>query len=139
MKRYLAGIFAGVAIAVLGGLAASQYGWEARKAYGQATTTTQLPAVTVTTGVANSTAVQIAPTNPGRRTFSICNGSGAAIYVLPGGVTLPTTTSGVPIAVSTCLSPPANALQSGTVLGGGNSWYAIAQAAGPTVVAFIEW
>jgi hypothetical protein len=110
--------------------------WE-NLAVGQ-TTTTLLPNAIVTTGIANVTAVQIAPANPSRRTFSICNGAGAAIYVLPGTVA-PTATSGIPIAVSTCLTPPPNATQNGTYLGGGAPWLAIGQAAGPDVVSFIEW
>lgn len=107
-------------------------------ALGQATTTVQLPAATVTS--VGNVAVQIAPQNPGRRTFSICNGSANSIYANPGTATgLTTTGGGALIAINTCLSPPPNAVQSGTVLGGGNSWFAIGTAAGPTIVSFIEW
>jgi len=108
------------------------------EANGQAVTTVQLPAATVTS-VTSGAAVTIAPTNPGRRTFSICNGTaGSVISVLPGTATTVTATTGIQIASATCLSPPPNLLQSGTMGGGGNSWQAIA--AGTTaVVSFIEW
>jgi len=117
---------------------AALFGLMKDKAEGQAVTTVQLPAATVTS-VTSGAAVTIAPTNPGRRTFSICNGTaGSVISVLPGTATTVTATTGIQIASATCLSPPPNLLQSGTMGGGGNSWQAIA--AGTTaVVSFIEW
>lgn len=136
MKKYLAGIAAGVFAAALAGAAL----WTAtQKAEGQAITTVQLPAATVTS--VSNTAVQIVAQNPGRRSYSICNGSANAIFALPSttGTGLTTSGGGVPIAVSTCLTPPPNLLQSGTAGGGGQSWWAIGVSAGPTVVAFIEW
>jgi hypothetical protein len=107
------------------------------EASGQAITSTQLPAATVT-AVATS-AVTIIPTNSGRRVASICNNTGSAntLFVLPGTTPVVTTANGVAIAAGTCLNPPANLLQSGTVGGGGNSWQGIT--AGTATAAVIEW
>jgi hypothetical protein len=133
-KEFLAGVFAGICAGLIGAVLIFQGVID--KAHGQATTTTQLPAATVTTGVTTGTSVQVAPTNPGRRTFTICAATNS-IYALPG-TTAATSTNGIPIAAGTCLSPPPNALQSGTVLGGGNAWQAIGNS-GTATVSFIEW
>lgn len=132
MKRYLAGFAAGAFAAAVAAAAL----WQGiQHAEGQAITSVQLPVATVTS--VGASAVQIAPQNPGRRTFSICNGAGS-IALLPGTATTVTAANGIQLAANTCLSPPANLLQSGTMGGGGNSWQAI-QNSGASVVAFIEW
>jgi hypothetical protein len=134
MKRYLGGFAAGVFAASIGAWAI----WNSvQYAEGQAITTVQLPVATVTS-VATS-AVTIVPANPGRRVASICNNSGSAnpLFVLPGPTPVVTTANGVAIAAGTCLNPPANLLQSGTVGGGGALWQGIT--AGTATAAVIEW
>lgn len=106
------------------------------KAKSQAVTTTQLPVATVTANVTTGASLQVAPANPGRRTFSICAATNS-IAALPG-TTAATAATGILIAAGTCLSPPTNAVQSGTALGGGNAWQAIG-VSGTATVSFIEW
>lgn len=138
MKRFgLTFTIATLATVLLGAIVVNVMTHEPRKANAQAVTTTQLPVATVT-AVATS-AVTIAPANAGRRTFSVCNNAGSAnpLFVLPGTSPVVTTANGIQIAAGTCLNQPTNAVQSGTALGGGNSWQGIT--AGTATAAFIEW
>lgn len=131
--RQLRLIAAGVALALAGAITADLL---PHKAKGQAITSVQLPVATV--GSITGTASTLIATNPGRRTYTICNASGGGtLFVLPGTAVTVTTSNGVLIAAGTCLSPPANLLQSGTAGGGGNSWQAISGST--TTATFLEW
>ena len=99
--------------------------------------TLSLPFATVTS--VGASAVQIVPANPSRRSITLCNPSATLImYAAPLGTTPTSGGSGVPIAVSSCFSPPP-LTSSGTTGGAGAGWNAIMSGAGPTNVLALEW